>query len=245
MASPALAPPQRRTLELTVAVFALGAVVLLLAVVEFALSRYLIRDAAVGQLVSYLVVWVPLLGAVLYASRRFGSGSLHRDLGFRVRPLDLLWGIGVGLLARAFATFLEIAVNGGPSTAALQLGGPLAADRLTLWFVTAAVAPLVFAPLIEELFFRGTVLRAIAPIADARPTPRTAIIAIIASSIAFAIIHVVGAPSTSAMLVAGGSTLVFGLASGVLAVLTGRLGASITAHVTFNALVVLPALAAR
>ncbi|MFP7834837.1 CPBP family intramembrane glutamic endopeptidase [Marisediminicola sp. LYQ134] len=142
------------------------------------------------------------------------------------------------------ATGLEIAVYGGAATGAVQLGGPITPDRLTLWLVVAVLAPLLYAPMIEELFFRGLVVRSIAGGVD-NPIPvGVAALAIAASSVGFALIHLIGVTSVTTIMVLGGSTLVFGFASGLLAILTKRLGASITAHVTFNALVTVPMLLA-
>ena len=105
------------------------------------------------------------------------------------------------------------------------------------------LAPVVFSPFIEELFFRGLVLRAAGrAAADNGAAQRWALgIAVVVSAITFALIHLINAGSPTAVLVIGVSTFVFGLGAAALAAVTGRVGGAIVAHVVFNALVVLPA----
>jgi membrane protease YdiL (CAAX protease family) len=221
------------------AVGVVTAVVLVMVLNELFL-RGAIRNPQLGELLSYLVVWVPLLGAVLTFCFVFGSRSLARDIGLRFRPLDLLWGLTLGLVARVIATILEVAAYGQMGGAGAVLGEPVR----DLWWVFAMIlAPVLLSPFIEELFFRGLVLRAVnRAAADNGAVKRWALgIAVGVSAVTFALIHLVNAGSPTAALVIGLSTLLFGLGAGALAAVTGRLGGAIVAHVVFNALVVLPA----
>lgn len=215
----------------------------LLLAVGFASAHFWITDSHVLLLLSYLAVWVPLLGAVLVAcfvpgsgsvggSGWFsgGGGSLVGDLGLRFRPIDVLWGLFVGLLARVVASLIEIAEYGHIGTSSVTFGDTVYDGW---WLFGALLAPGLIAPLIEELFFRGLVLRALV----ARP-----VIAVILSGALFALLHVLQADSMTVFAVVGLSTLVFGLAAATLAATTGRLGGAIIAHVTFNALVLVPGL---
>jgi membrane protease YdiL (CAAX protease family) len=225
---------------LSVAAFGIVAAVVLVMLLNEAFLRGLIRDPELGVLLSYLVVWVPLLAAVLTFCFVFGSRSLARDIGLRFRPLDLLWGLTLGVVARVLATILEIAGYGRMGVAGAILDEP-AHD---LWWVFAMIlAPVVIAPFIEELFFRGLVLRAVSrAAADNGAAQRWALgIAVGVSATTFALIHLINAGSPTAALVVGVSTLLFGLGAGALTAVTGRLGGAIVAHVVFNALVVLPA----
>jgi membrane protease YdiL (CAAX protease family) len=234
----------------------LGAIVLALAL-GGAFARFWIVDAQIAMLLGYLVVWVPLLGAVLIACFWRGSRSLVRDFGLRFRPLDLLWGLSIGLLARVVASFVEIGLFG-------HIGGGSVTFGETVydgwWLFGTLLAPVLIAPFIEELFFRGLLLRAVArataagggtvgvprsvPQGVPRSVPQSVSlgIAIAVSGLVFALVHVLQASSVSGAWAVGLSTLVFGLAAAALAALTGRLGGAIIAHVTFNALVVVPAL---
>lgn len=225
---------------LNIAVFGIVAAVVLVMLLNELFVRGLIRDPQVGALLSYLVVWVPLLAAVLTFCFVFGSRSLARDIGLRFRPLDLLWGLTLGVVARVLTTILEIAAYGQMGSAGAILDEP-AHD---LWWVFVVIlAPVLVSPFIEELFFRGLVLRSVSGAAAANgATSRWALgIAVGVSAVTFALIHLINAGSPTAALVIGLSTLLFGLGAGALAAVTGRLGGAIVAHVVFNALVVLPA----
>jgi membrane protease YdiL (CAAX protease family) len=220
------------------AVGLIAAVVLVIALNELFL-RGAIRDPRLGDLLSYLVVWLPLLAAVLIFSFLLGSRSLSRDIGLRFRPLDLLWGLTVGVIARVLATVLEIAAYGQMSSAGAILDEP----THDLWWVfVVIVAPVLVSPFIEELFFRGLLLRAVSgAAAENGAAKRWALgIAVSVSAVTFALIHLINAGSPTAALVIGLSTLLFGLGAGALAAATGRVGGAIVAHVVFNALVVLP-----
>lgn len=188
-------------------------------------------------------MWVPLLGAVFVSCFHRGAGirSLVHDLGLRIRPIDLLWGLDIGLLARVVASLLQIVFYGRMATGAPVLG-PLEHDGC--WLFGALLAPALLAPSVEELFFRGLLLRAVLGSVLANGGSRRFSVgsAVAVSALVFALAHVLPVGSVGAAVVVGVSTLVFGLAAASVAVLTGRLGAAIIAHVTFNALVVLPAL---
>ena len=78
----------------------------------------------------------------------------------------------------------------------------------------------VGAPLVEELFFRGLLMRSLQTRMPTAP-------AILVSSILFALAHFELAELAGLAL--------FGVVLGVLAWWTGRLGPSISAHMAFNA----------
>jgi membrane protease YdiL (CAAX protease family) len=94
------------------------------------------------------------------------------------------------------------------------------------------VAAGVLAPVLEELLFRGLLLRAL--LARTRPG-----VAIGVSAVAFAAVHLLDfSPGT---LVITPALVVFGVVSGRFAVRTGELSRSILLHFGFNVLVVLGA----
>jgi membrane protease YdiL (CAAX protease family) len=221
------------------AVGMITAVVLVIALNELSL-RGLVHDPQLGELLSYLVVWLPLLAATFAFCFLRGSGSIVRDIGLRFRPLDLLWGLTLGVVARVVATVLEIAGYGRMGSAGAILDEP--AHDLW-WVVMVILAPVLVSPFIEELFFRGLVLRAVSRAAvDNGAVRRWALgTAVVVSAATFALVHLVNAGSSTGALVIGLSTFLLGLGAGALAAVTGRLGGAIVAHVVFNALVVLPA----
>ncbi|MEC5182996.1 membrane protease YdiL (CAAX protease family) [Cryobacterium sp. MP_3.1] len=217
------------------------AAVLLVAGLNSLLSRGAVLDQQLGTLLGYLVAWVPFLGAVLIFCFGFGTRSLVRDIGLRFRPLDLLWGLTVGVVARVLATIVEIAGYGQMGSAGATLGEPV---RDLWWWFLVFLAPVVLSPLIEEMFFRGLVLRSVQGATSGRGVSAAVAggTAVVVSAVVFALVHVINTGSMTATVVIGLSTFLFGLGAGALAVLTGRLGGAIVAHVTFNALVVVPAL---
>lgn len=230
-------------------------------------------NANVANLLGYLCVWVPLLVAIGLtgaAVSRGGWGSAldapglapgsdsaggaggddagdgirsgRSLLRLSIRPIDLVWGLGVGLLARTVASLIEILGFGSIGTAGASFGETVYDGW---WLFGALLAPVLLAPFVEELFFRGLVLRAVYErVATLGAARWAAPIAVGVSGLTFALMHLVTIDpgNTATVLVVGVSTLIFGLAAASLALATGRVGGAIVAHVTFNGLVVVPAL---
>lgn len=198
-------------------------------------------DGRLALILSYAVVWVPLLGACTFACFVSGTRSLSKDLGLKFTYLDSLFGLSIGLLARAAASITEIAFYGQMNGLGVTFG-EVVYDGW--WIFGVIVAPIIVAPFVEEIFFRGLVLRTALRI-SCRMTKRTSvIISVVVSASLFAALHLAEVTNVTSALVVGISTLVFGLASGVLAALTGRIGGSIVAHSTYNGSLILAALLA-
>ncbi|MBV8961309.1 MAG: CPBP family intramembrane metalloprotease [Actinobacteria bacterium] len=179
-------------------------------------------------------LWIGLAGVPVLASRRKGSCSLADDFGLRLVARDIPVGIAAGFVGQfvivrlvveifqAFAHNIDVAqqtknVTGNPE----GLGLAVLAPFLVLG-----------APFVEELFFRGLVLRSLAR----RFGP---VIGVVGSSVLFGLVHFqtgMGAASDAALMCAIGA---FGLLLAYLAVRTGRLGPGLVAHATFNAITVI------
>ncbi|HZW41656.1 MAG TPA: CPBP family intramembrane glutamic endopeptidase [Agromyces sp.] len=198
-------------------------------------TRTAIIDPAVQVLGAFLAVWVPLLGSVLVASRLRGRRSLARDFALRFRWIDLLWGVAIGLLARTAVSLIEIASSGRIAGFGARLELP---GGFLFWF-GVLLAPIVIGPFIEELFFRGLVLRAVE-----RQTGRgighaaSASVAVVISAMVFALLHIAQATTVSEAWRVGAGSLVLGLATGAATVLTDRLGAAIIGHMVFNGVLI-------
>jgi len=170
---------------------------------------------------SYLVLWIPLLTAVLVAQHRGRiaddtSDSISR-IRFRFTWMDMLVGAFTGLSLRFLIIVIEL-FSVGHITSSSSL---FAVDHDLLWLFVAVLAPAIIAPFVEELFFRGLVLPAIG----------VNWIGIVGSAIIFSAVHLVyGFNPLTAV-----TTFVAGLVFGFLAVRTKRLGAGITAHIFYNA----------
>lgn len=186
-------------------------------------------SSAAQTLFGELGVWGGLGGVCVVASRRYGSASLVRDYGWRLRPVDL----GYGLVA-AFACLVTAGIIGsgfqhtvfsGSNTNIItsQHGNTLGVAIVTL---IAAVG----APVFEELFFRGLLRQALAS--------QFGVGAIWLQALFFGLAHYqpgLGLGNISVMTATAGLGVVLGYTTS----LTGRLGADTVAHGLFNLLVTL------
>jgi membrane protease YdiL (CAAX protease family) len=173
-----------------------------------------------------LGLWVALVAATVLACRWHGTASLVRDLGLRIAGWrDLLGGVAVGLGCQyGLIPLLYLPFERADPTLAHRIAQPAQTDTGSAHTVLALVVLLVFlavgAPLVEELFFRGLLLRGLA---GRLPVP----VAVVVTGLLFALAHF------EAVQFAG--LAVFGVVLGVLAWRSGRLGPSIAAHAAFNA----------
>ncbi len=175
----------------------------------------------VALFVGQIALWLAYGAGPLLSARFRGNGARH-DLGALVERNDVPLGLVLGLITQlAILPLLYIPitrlVEDDPSDAARELidraDGTL--DRLMLAFMVVVMAPLV-----EELFYRGLLLRVLQRhLGDWT--------AIVGSSALFALAHF--------QLLQLPGLFVFGLVSGFLAVRTGRLGPSWLFHAGFNA----------
>ena len=177
-----------------------------------------------------LGLWVGFIGAPWLASRTQGTRHFLRDLGVRFRLVDLA-GIGIGIggqicVALMYAPFQhEIHDFNGPSqklTGGSHGGG----------FVIIAIATVVLAPAMEELFFRGLLLKALVriltPLGAGRGAARVAgvVTAVVLDGLLFGLAH--------GELVQLAGLAFFGMVLAAVSYRTGRLGMNMVAHATFN-----------
>jgi membrane protease YdiL (CAAX protease family) len=170
-------------------------------------------------------LWVGLVGAVVVVSDRFGTGSLRRDYGFRFRSVDVV-GFPIGVIVQlVFVPVLYHILDVFIDTSSVSQAAKNLTDRAQGVGVALLVVLVVIgAPFIEELFFRGLLLRSI----EARWNDG---LALVASSVLFGLAHF--------ELLQLPALVMFGLVAGYCAQRTGRLGMSIWAHAGFNATTVL------
>jgi len=226
---------------LTLAAAGLGTSVALVVFFDFFVPSELPR--ALGETLGYLVVFVPLMAAVLLATYRWGQHSLAKDFGLAATWSDLLLGVAFGLVLRVCGMWLEVIIYG------IRLGGGatlIPRSDAVLWILLAVLAPIIVAPVIEELFFRGLLLRGLRAWGTGRGlTGRmSTALAVGVSTVLFVLVHLLGAHSPKNALIIGIMTAGVGGAAALLAVRTGRLGPGLALHVTYNACVLIPALLA-
>jgi membrane protease YdiL (CAAX protease family) len=212
---------------------AVGALVVLVA-------SLIVARAFVESLIGFdwpLLVYVVLLAVVgygpsvawiAYVRRRWAGGSLA-SIGFRFRWSDLGWGpltwiaaVATQIVVAAMVLVLDI-----PLSSNVESVSDLEADRAYL--IATTVTAVVAAPIIEEIVFRGLVLRGLL-------SRCAATVAIIVQGVLFGLAHVDpvrGVGNVGLVLVLSG----VGVAFGVSAYLTRRLGPSIIGHAIFNAVV--------
>jgi membrane protease YdiL (CAAX protease family) len=178
-------------------------------------------------------LWLGLAGAAVFWSRTYGTGSLARDYGLRIGAWwDVPLGAAVGLLAQyALIPLLYLPFEHIDHSISHRLGQPTtretaSAHGSTLAAVVVVLLLAVGAPLVEELYFRGLVLRSLLA---QTPVP----VALIADGLLFGLAHY--------QLLQFAGLAVFGVILAVLAWRTGRLAASVSAHVAFNTAAVLSA----
>jgi membrane protease YdiL (CAAX protease family) len=186
-----------------------------------------------------LGLWIGFIGAPWLASRTQGTRHFARDLGLRFRFIDLVGiAIGIGgqiLVAVMYAPFQhDIHDFNGPSQK--LTGGSHGSG-----FIVIAIFTVVFAPAMEELFFRGLLLKALvrlfAPLRGAgRARVAGVVLAVIVDGLLFGLAH------GELVQLAGLAT--FGMILAAVSYRTGRLGMNMVAHATFN-LVAIIAIAAN
>jgi membrane protease YdiL (CAAX protease family) len=185
-------------------------------------------------IVTLLGLWIGFIGAPWLASFFQGTRHFFRDLGIRMKWIDLI-GIPIGLAGQFLVVLMyapfqhDIHDFNGPTT---RLTGNAHGGG----FVVIAIATIVFAPAMEELFFRGLLfkglLRTFTPMgATGRVRVMTVILAVIVDGLLFGLAH------GEWVQLAG--LAVFGMVLATISYRTGRLGMNFLAHATFNAVAIL------
>lgn len=178
------------------------------------------EEGRVAVISGILGLWVGFIGGPLVASYARGTGRPLEE--FRVRfelsdlPLGMLTGVVCQLLVVPALTWpLQELLGGDVSAPARDLLGPAGPGRwLTILLVVAG------APIAEELFFRGLLLRGLARHMADRS-------AVVVSSAIFAATHFQLLPLPGLFAA--------GLLFASLTLRWGRLGPAVVAHAAFNA----------
>lgn len=175
-----------------------------------------------------LPLWLFLIGVPIWATRRKGRGIVH-DLGLRFRLIDVPIGLVAGLAGQLllvpaiYFPLFKLIGQHDVSAAARQLTDKVQnpADVVVIFLLVA-----IGAPVAEEIFFRGLTQRSLLKKSDlSRFNPWGAIL-VTAAFFAASHFELLQLPALFA----------FGVVLGVLAWRTERLGPSIVAHLTFNAI---------
>lgn len=186
-----------------------------------------------GALIANLLgLWTGLLAAVVYASKKRGTGSLKVDFGLRrVMLQDMVIGIPIGILGQLviipvlYYPFERVVPN-----LSQKLSQP--AQTITglghgSGFLILALFLAVGAPIVEELYFRGLLLGSLKYRFSRLPESASSFLAAIISSILFGLAH--GEPLQLLGLA------FFGLILAAMRLKFGRIGPGMFAHGAFNA----------
>jgi membrane protease YdiL (CAAX protease family) len=180
-------------------------------------------------------LWGGFVGAAYLASRAWGSGRLWRDMGLAVRLPDIAIGVATGLLGQLLLLpLLYLPLEHTVPNLDQRLKEP--AQHLTGGFPGADIAVIsvltvVVVPVVEELFFRGLVLRGLMrALRGAGPVIGTAGAAVL-TGVVFGLAHF------ELLELLGLSA--FGAVLALMAYRFRRLGPGIFAHGMFNLLAVL------
>ncbi len=177
---------------------------------------------------SQLALWACFIGAVLFASKRNGTGSLSTDFGLSWPTLkDVGLGVAGGVVGRIVPLCVLIVIVlagsgfGTPNSASPTILGITPSG--TFAWITIFILTVIGAPFVEELFFRGLVQGAFSRRVGS-------IAAIFVTAVIFCFAHVF-----SEGLAAPVQLFPMAVVLGYLRYKTGRLAAGMVAHAAFNA----------
>ena len=206
-------------------------------------------DSLGVDLVSLAGLWVGLLGGTvvatvahpLLATAAAGSGKrwwsrFAADYGVALRPWpDLVVGPLIGVASQyGLVPLLELPLLPFVHNLSQQVGKP--AEQLTghvhgPGLVVLALFVCIGSPVVEELFFRGLLLRGLLGSTVKLAATARVVVSIGLTSLLFALAHF---EAVQFLGLAG-----FGAVLGVLAWRTGRLGPGMAAHASFNAVAII------
>lgn len=177
-----------------------------------------------------LIGYGPSVGWCLYVRRRWAGGTAA-GIGWRFHWSDLGWGplTWLGAIGTQIAVAALVLLLGVPLSSNVEDVSDIRADRA--YVVATVVTAVIAAPIVEELVFRGVVMRGLL-------SRLSAWITVPLQGVLFGIAHVDpvrGAGNIGLAVVLSG----VGVALGVSAFLLRRIGPSVIAHAIFNGVVMI------
>lgn len=175
-----------------------------------------------APIASTVVLWIGLGSAVVFAFLRGRPAGL-----LRFRPIDVLWGVGLGLGLRLLQGWLSGA-DAGAFPTATSLDGGLPSG----WWLTDAVPAGVVAPIVEEFFFRAVVLVVVYQLLRRSVGGVAAgVTAALVSAGGFVLLH---ATTGGLTLTDGIQLFAVGGTCAVVVLLTGRIWGAVLTHIVYN-----------
>ena len=184
-----------------------------------------LKPGVAPVVLSLVPLWACLIGGVFIAGR-LRNVPVRALVGLRIRPADPLYLVlGVLLQFAGTLLYLPFSVDSDRlERPARELVGR--AGRLGPSFVVLAIALVVVAPAVEELFYRGLVLGSIRRVLDGRSVAAAPVLAVVLGAVWFAGVHFEWLQFPALLLV--------GLVCGAIATRCGRIAPSFFTHVGFN-----------
>ena len=183
---------------------------------------------------STLGLWIGFAGVPWWASVRKGRASLAADYGWRWSlPADIVIGVVTAVVVQfvVLRVIVELFALFEPDLEFSQSSQELAEEVDAPRFAVLVLVLAIGAPLAEELFFRGLLLRSLV-------RRWGSAVGIVVSAVLFGLVHTESG-SAAAVGAAVTGLAVFG---GALAWLTerfGRMGPAICGHIAFNVIAVI------
>jgi uncharacterized protein len=219
------------TLPLPAAVGALAILVVSLVGGRFLIDALVAFGWPVLVYITILAVvgYGPSLWWCWYVSRRWGTRRLADDIGLRAKWSDLGWGplIWIAAVMCQIVVAAVVLVTRVPTSSNTEGIGELQADRS--YVIALLVTAVIAAPFVEEMVFRGVVLRGLL-------SRFGVIVSIGVQAVLFGVAHIdpvrgIGNLGLAVILSA------VGVALGTAAYLLRRIGPTILAHAIFNGIV--------
>ncbi len=181
--------------------------------------------AGIGLVTAY----GPMLGCVWWVSRRWGTGRLRDDLGLRFRAADCGWGplVWLSAVVTQIVVVLLILIFDIPLSSNTEGVSRHPLDRA--YIISFALLAMVAAPIVEELVFRGLIMRGLRSVLPAW-------LSVGVQGVLFGVAHfdpVRGMGNIGLVLILSAVGIVLGGA----AYLVRRLAPTMIAHAIFNSVV--------
>ena len=231
--APMLAPraPAHPALPLVAAAGAVAVLVISLLASRLLLDALLRFEWPVAAYAAIVVVvgYGPSVWWCWFATGRWGTGSRRDDLGLRWRWSDIGWGPVVWLAAIGCELVVVVVVELLDIPLASNTEGIGDVDLDRTYVLALLITAVIAAPIVEEMVFRGLVLRGLLSRLPAVP-------AVAVQGVLFGLPHVdpaYGAGNIGLVLVLAA----VGVAFGGAAYLLRRIGPTIIAHAIFNGVV--------
>ena len=178
---------------------------------------------------------------LVLVSKTRGLGRIRRDFGFELRWVDLLIGVGLAIVLQVASVLVDQLAFDVLKLPVLPTGN-VSLPKSRGWAVFDGLAIGAFlAPIVEELFFRGLVMRAVRNLVIRRAkfegpatTRRAARVSILVSALVFTAAHLYESRNLTMLFVLGVWIFIVGLVTAAIATRPGRHRPSMIAHILTN-----------